>query len=257
MDIKQEIKNKDGTTAQVKVEMPSIDKILEAVKQRGLFTGIQRFRYCQYDIEQALKIVEAIGKSRNPNFVIDDDNRFTYTNFIKWCHGDVTMQAIHPETGKTIPGRLLKGIYIAGNSGTGKSWCLEIMLAYSLAMGFKVQLADVEGLSPLYWRTIRADEICTHFTENGDIVKFRKQAILGIQDLGNESEETLYMGNRMDVVRQLINYRGDRTDEITLITSNYKMGGDVLLKRYGDKVVSRLFEMCNYFEIKGKDRRKQ
>jgi len=80
--------------------------------------------------------------------------------------------------------------------------------------------------------------------------------MLGIQDLGQEPQESLYMGNRVDVVRQLIEYRGDRTDEITFITSNMKINGDVLMNRYGDRVASRLMEMCNYYEIKGKDRRR-
>ena len=80
--------------------------------------------------------------------------------------------------------------------------------------------------------------------------------MLGIQDLGCEPQESLYMGNRVDVVRQLIEYRGDKTDEITLITSNLKINGEKLVNRYGDRVASRLNEMCNYFEIKGKDRRK-
>ena len=80
--------------------------------------------------------------------------------------------------------------------------------------------------------------------------------MLGIQDFGQEPQENLYMGNRIDVVRQLIEYRGDKCDEMTLITSNMKMQGDVLMNRYGDRVASRLVEMCNYFEIKGKDRRK-
>ena len=34
------------------------------------------------------------------------------------------------------------------------------------------------------------------------------------------------------------------------------MNHKVLIDRYGDRVASRLNEMCNYFEIKGKDRRK-
>ena len=80
--------------------------------------------------------------------------------------------------------------------------------------------------------------------------------MLGIQDLGSEPQESLYMGNRVDVVRQLIEHRGDKTDEMTLITSNLKINGERLVNRYGDRVASRLVEMCNYFEIKGKDRRK-
>ena len=104
----------------------------------------------------------------------------------------------------------------------------------------------------------RSDTICEEFTEKGSIDKYKKRAILGIQDLGSSSEpiESLYMGNRMGVIQQLLEYRGDFTDKITLITSNLPMSHKVLIDRYGDRVASRLNEMCNYFEIKGKDRRK-
>ena len=222
-----------------KIQMPSIEQILHAINQRGLFAGFQRYQYIHYDVNEALKIVEAIGKSRNPKFVIDDENRFTYENFIKWAHCDPSMKCLDPNTGQVIPGRLKRGIYIAGNTGSGKSWCL-----------------DDSQPRPLWWRIIRADALCDYFVENGNFQIFKKQPMLGIQDFGQEPQENLYMGNRIDVVRQLIEYRGDKCDEMTLITSNMKMQGDILMNRYGDRVASRLVEMCNYFEIKGKDRRK-
>lgn len=115
----------------------SIASVLNYIKERGGFGGFCRYRY-SYDLDHALQVVEAIGKSRNPKFVIDDENRFAYTNFIKWCHGDPTMRALNPLTGQEQAGDLNRGIYIAGNTGSGKSWCLEVMLAYSQAMGFAV-----------------------------------------------------------------------------------------------------------------------
>lgn len=245
---------KDGNNK--KIQMPSIEQILHAINQRGLFAGFQRYQYIYDDVNEALKIVEAIGKSRNPKFVIDDENRFTYENFIKWAHCDPSMKCLDPNTGQVIPGRLKRGIYIAGNTGSGKSWCLEIMQAYCTAFGFKVLWQDDSQPRPLWWRIIRADALCDYFVENGNFQIFKKQPMLGIQDFGQEPQENLYMGNRIDVVRQLIEYRGDKCDEMTLITSNMKMQGDVLINRYGDRVASRLVEMCNYFEIKGKDRRK-
>lgn len=245
---------KDGNNK--KIQMPSIEQILHAINQRGLFAGFQRYQYIHYDVNEALKIVEAIGKSRNPKFVIDDENRFTYENFIKWAHCDPSMKCLDPNTGQVIPGRLKRGIYIAGNTGSGKSWCLEIMQAYCTAFGFKVLWQDDSQPRPLWWRIIHADALCDYFVENGNFQIFKKQPMLGIQDFGREPQENLYMGNRIDVVRQLIEYRGDKCDEMTLITSNMKMQGDVLMNRYGDRVASRLVEMCNYFEIKGKDRRK-
>lgn len=118
MDIKKKITDKDGNEKQVKVQMPRIDQILNAINKRGMFVGITRYQYLQYDVEEALKIVEAIGKSRNPRFVIDGENRFTYENFIKWCHCDQSMKCLDPDTRQIVPGYLKRGIYIAGNTGS-------------------------------------------------------------------------------------------------------------------------------------------
>lgn len=246
----------DNGKEQAKGNMPTVTQILEAINRRGLFVGFTRYNYGKYDVKEALKLVEAIGKSRNPRFVIDEENRFAYENFIKWAHGDSTMKCIDPVSYKIVPGRLNRGIYIAGNTGSGKSWCLEIMQAYCTAWGFKVLWSDDKEPRPLWWRTIRADALCDEWTEKGSIMAYKKQPMLGIQDLGNEPQEALYMGNRLDVCRNLIEYRGDKQDEMTFITSNLRINGQILIDRYGDRVASRLCEMCNYFEIKGKDRRK-
>ena len=236
----------------------SIANVLSYIKQRGGFAGFERYEYKHYDINSALQVVEAIGRSRNPKFVIDDENRFAYTNFIKWCHGDTTMRALNPLTGQEQAGDLNRGIYIAGNTGSGKSWCLEIMLAYSQAMGFVICFDDGDGEvdKPLFWGITRADDICNEYIAKGEIQLIKKRAMIGIQDLGQEPKEVLYMGNRLNVLQQLLEYRGDRTDQLTLITSNLRISSDTLKRDYGDRVQSRLVEMCNYFEIKGKDRRK-
>ena len=235
----------------------SIASVLNYIKERGGFGGFCRYRY-NYDIDHALQVVEAIGKSRNPKFVIDDENRFAYVNFTKWCHGDETMRALNPLTGQEQAGDLNRGIYIAGNTGSGKSWCLEVMLAYSQAMGFAISFDDgaKEVDRPLFWAITRADEVCQEYVANGEIQRYKQRAMIGIQDLGQEPKEVLYMGNRLNVLQQLLEYRGDRTDQLTLITSNLRISSDTLKRDYGDRVQSRLVEMCNYFEIKGKDRRK-
>ncbi len=232
-----------------------INQVLNRIGNRGLFQGITRYVYADYDMQESLEIVEAIGKSRNPAFVIDDENRFTYENMIRWCHCDTKMQAIDPVTKKVIPGGLKKGIYIAGNTGTGKSWCLEVMSAYAMAFGFVITLGETEKRM-LYWDNVRADDICEEYAANGTFQKFKTRNIYGIQDLGSEPAESVYMGNRIEVLRQLLEYRGDRTDQVTLFTSNLPMNHKILVDRYGDRVSSRLSAMCNYFEIRGKDRRK-
>lgn len=256
MEITKEITDKDGKKKTVKEQAPNIGMILSRMEERGMFNEMKRYAYTGYDMAGAIALVEAIGKRRNPRFVIDDENRFAYENFIRWCHGDAAMRALDPDTGKPVKGDLKKGIYIAGNTGTGKSWCLDIMQMYCRVWGFKIMFPYEQTEAALCWNSVRADAICDVYTEKGTFAAFKTRPILAIQDFGQEPQESLYMGNRIDVIRQLIEYRGDRADQLTLITSNLKLGGQKLLDRYGDRVASRLHEMCNYFEIKGKDRRK-
>ena len=237
-------------------QQAELDWILDKVRARGRFSSLTRYEYNDYDIQHALLIVEVIGKMRSPKFEIDEDNRFAYENFIKWLRGDKTMQALNPNTGEVIQGDLNRGIYIAGNTGSGKSWCLEIMQEYAQVLRLPIDFSGEVESKSLIWNACRADEICRDYAEEGDIQKFKTRPILAIQDFGQEPQETLYMGNRLNVLRQLIEYRGDQDGQLTLITSNLKLSGKKLEERYSDRVQSRLFEMCNYFEIKGKDRRK-
>lgn len=232
----------------------NMSAILGRIKERGLFQSIKRFPYMPYDMNMALNVIEAIGKERNEKFVIDAENRFTFENMIRWVHGDPEMKCVDPETKSIIPGRLDAGIYIAGNTGSGKSWTLEIMSAYCLIDNVQVQVGETQRC--LYWGNIRTDTICDEYTADGTFDRFKKISIVGLQDLGAEPLESMYMGNRVNVMRQILEHRGDRTDQITLISSNLPMNHKRLVDRYEDRVSSRLNEMCNYFEIKGKDRRK-
>ena len=79
--------------------------------------------------------------------------------------------------------------------------------------------------------------------------------VLCLNDVGSEPAEQMYMGNRVNIIRQILEARGDKTGQFTLITSNYPMLSDQLTAQYGDRVISRLQGMCNYFVLNGKDRR--
>jgi DNA replication protein DnaC len=164
------------------------------------------------------------------------------------------MQCLAPDTKQIISGRLQAGIYIAGNTGTGKSWALEIMTAYAMAYDFQIRMGDTQRC--LFWKNIRTDVICDEYVSDGSFERYKKMNIVSFQDLGAEPVESLYMGNRVNVMRQIIEHRGDRTDQVTLITSNLPHNHKIFIDKYGDRVASRLNEMCNYFEITGKDRRK-
>lgn len=233
----------------------AIEEILKEITEKGIFQTITRFPCLPFNMEVALTVVEAIGKQRNPKFRIDTENRFVYENLIRWVHADPEFKCMNPYTRQITPGRLDKGIYISGNTGSGKSWAIEVMSAYSTIDNVKFGVFGVK--KPIQWPSIRTDTICEDYASTGTIEKYKKMSIIGIQDLGAEPPESLYMGNRQNVLQQILESRGDQTNLLTMITSNLPINHEALIRRYQDRVASRLNEMCNYFELTGADRRKQ
>jgi hypothetical protein len=87
-------------------KVENMSEILDKIKERGLFQSITRYQYLPVDMELILEVIDGIGKERNPRFQIDNENRFTYENIIRWVHCDTEMKCLHPETKQPIPGRL-------------------------------------------------------------------------------------------------------------------------------------------------------
>lgn len=197
-------------------------------------------------------IVSDIGRKYNPDFTIDNDNKFTYNYFLHWILGNPRMKCQSVNTGEEIAGDLRQGLYICGNTGSGKSLLVKIMLDFAKDQNIKYGVGNY--LFDFVWWQIKADRICDYYSKNGDLYDFEQEYILCIDDLGCESSDSVYMGNRINVLRQLLEYRLDDPSKLTIITSNLKINSIQFAQKYGDRVVSRL-NRCNYFELKGNDRR--
>lgn len=78
--------------------------------------------------------------------------------------------------------------------------------------------------------------------------------MLGIQDLGSEPTEAIYMGNRHELLRLNIESRADYST-MTFVSSNFPMLSTELRQKYGDRVQSRCRQMFNYYLLGGEDRR--
>ncbi len=234
------------------------DEIIARLQERAAWQRIRRYGYTKRTtLPDALATIETIGRYRSALFRLDDDNRFAYENFAKWCYGDTTMACLNAATRQPQRGDLQRGIFIAGGTGTGKTWCMDILNAYCDVEGYEVLLPGRTQRTPLRWTTVRADALCALFLRTGLISDSKRRPLLCIQDLGSEPATTLYMGNRVEVLRSLLECRGDDMGTLTLITSNCRPTDRDFAARYGDRVVSRLCEMCNYLEIRGSDRRQR
>lgn len=228
-----------------------IDAILADLKAKSKFGLITRNDYTSVvSAEELMGEMEAVGKFRSPRFVIDKDNFFAYENIAKWLVGDPTMECLNPETKVIEGGSLTKGLYLAGKTGTGKTWAMDIAICLASAHGFKFKVFGRDEALRIVKR--ESSEIVESYVKAEGAEMSR---VLLINDLGTESREAVYMGNRKDVLRDLLVERGESESRLTLITSNYPMAHPLMAERYGERVMSRLRSMCNYLEMRGEDRR--
>lgn len=194
-----------------------------------------------------------LGKLRTPRFICDEYNAFTYSNLIRWAIADPSCKALDPESGVPIVADLSKGIYISGKTGTGKSLALDLLREF--VREYKGHGCYFNGnYENLSWQNHRADDIVDRFCEGESLRWMKKATMLGIQDLGSEPTEAIYMGNRHELMRLILESRGDYST-MTFVTSNFAMLSQELQKKYGDRVQSRCREMFNYYVLGGEDRR--
>jgi len=150
-----------------------------------------------------------------------------------------------------------KGLFLFGNFGTGKTYNIYALAKSLIRRNINVWVFNL----PRILNTIRASfskqEVFNEETgENSsafvkdmsDIERLIDIDILIIDDIGAEKPsdwvaETLYY---------LINSRYENM-KTTIFTSNLSL--DKLADKIGDRIVSRIAEMCDIYEVKGEDRR--
>lgn len=147
-----------------------------------------------------------------------------------------------------------RGIYIHGDVGLGKTHIL-----YGIANRFKEvqEKAQKEGkFSTLSCRVYNTtdflrrikDDFDSKTPENLLVRTLGYEGLLMLDDVGSEKltdwvQETFYL---------IVNSRYEEVWPF-IITSNFSIKD--LADRIGDRTVSRIVEMCDVVELKGKDRR--
>ena len=222
-----------------------IDEILSIAENQGI-----RRQLREYNLNTEMELIKQIGQARKKDFAIDEDNKYLFENLIKWANGD-NFKCMHSQTLSEINGDINGGIYIAGKTGTGKSWAVDILALYCSARNFIFKSGNDTKF--LAFQNIRTDKICEIYSETGMFSDFSEARIICFNDMADEPMESMFMGNRERVMKRILSIRGDKSNLITLITSNIPL--EAMSKYYDDRVLSRLRQSCNYYELKGKDRR--
>lgn len=228
----------------------------EYIKKFGLQENYMGLKFTeinddQFTIDEMMKLVETIGKSYISDFCIDAKNYSLYEQLIYWVFRNGNFTCIHPEEGRDIKGRVNKGLFIAGNTGSGKTMAVRI-----LAQLYRLNpVKDASGIN-LSWNPISAIKLCEIYRENKNYDELVKLPIVLIDDIGSEPNEINYMGNKINVLANFIERRADDPTKVTSFTSNIPLNHPDFKARYGDRVYSRVVNMCNYLTLTGDDRRK-
>ena len=129
-----------------------------------------------------------------------------------------------------------KGLFIYGNTGTGKTYTLHA-LAHDKA--------EVENFVSMLVEFRDHMQKGFYFEKINELVN---QKYLFIDDIGSEKTSDFVI----EFLYLVVNKRYENMKR-TVFATNLSI--EEFAKRYGDRILSRITEMCVLLELKGEDRR--
>jgi hypothetical protein len=133
-----------------------------------------------------------------------------------------------------------KGLFLIGNTGVGKTFSLEYYFSQTHKnVGWRIDDQKImEGVQ------VYGAQYFSRFSQDN----------MFWDDIGEEPQRMMFMGTDIWPGVSIIKNRYVRWPDLkNYFTSNMSL--ENLSVYYGDKVMSRLFQMCNFINVTGKDRR--
>lgn len=133
-----------------------------------------------------------------------------------------------------------KGLFLFGNTGTGKTYVLHALKKKALQNGKKAVIENwvellLEMRDRINYLRVAMDEIL-------------ESQIIMFDDLGSEKQTEW----SQEILYTIINRCYEKEKKV-FISTNLSL--EQFSAQYGDRVFSRLMEMCEPYEMKGEDRR--
>lgn len=144
-----------------------------------------------------------------------------------------------------------KGLILVGSTGVGKTVYLKalaLMFGYSNRFRFNIRTG---------WEIERIYQLEISSTERYTLENDLKSKMFGIDDIGEEHTSIKVYGTEMNVGIEVITLRHleyVNHGYLTYATTNLNM--EMIAKKYGQRIQSRMHEMFNIIPIAGNDLRK-
>lgn len=205
-------------------------------------------KFSQIDTEVLKRLIimnfqQEVGKNVDWN----DDLKFIIINFLKMINGD-PYQFLDPVTKKIITTNIPKSIFVAGGVGSGKTTLIKSLFKalkeYNVYYNTPIEETKYYFQNKIFSITDLMQMYCS------DNYLPVTESVICIDDLPDKNITFQYMGNKTDLekfiqARYLFNYT------FTYFTSNFPLSKNYL--DLDERTISRLNEMCAYYELKHED----
>jgi len=165
---------------------------------------------------------------------------------------ELTDQMIYYSIGSDkFKGDLNKGLILMGSTGTGKTVILKTL---SLLFGYMFRFRFIIYTG---WDMESVYSVSDVSDEKHNLERQLSAKMFGIDDLGEEHATIKVYGTDINVGIDALTKRHlefVNKGHLTFITTN--LNADMILKKYGARIESRVYEMCNLIGVKGDDIRK-
>lgn len=172
-------------------------------------------------------------------YVIDDENKNTINQMLYYFNG---MQQ--------FKGDLSRGLIIQGNVGSGKSKLMQIFQLMSLRPFIYKPSRDVA------WEYSTKGMQELHAYGKGSVIVHGQERIYktyNFDDLGAE-RTTKFFGQEANVMAEIIQARYELFKDGLLTHYTTNLSRNEIYEMYGDRILSRLDETCNWLVLgKGAD----
>jgi DNA replication protein DnaC len=196
---------------------------------------IRRINYKPYDMGISGNVWNQIGTYICGNY----KPKLEALELIKYAHNDGVYDS--------------KGLLLKGQPGTGKTTAMRILNEYMKIDD--VRYLDVKN-KPLsmQFKIIPSRQAVAEYQAGGNeaIEYLLSYHNLCIDDIGSEQTTANYFGTKCDVMNEIIERRYI-SGKLTHATTN--LGYNEIAQKYGERIASRLVDMCHIVVFTGNDLR--